>query len=764
MSINTTVTSTQNVYGHMYWSGVEVLAADQNVGVNLDQGPFTHSQSGASSDTCTFSTTHGASFVVVFITGYNSSGNNQFTCTVSGSSLGTFTLLVSGDHSGQDSIFGAGKFTGIFYAYSAGNLTNEVITATFAQNAFSLITVNSYSGVVASSPIGITVAPTWGTSLTTLAVAFNGVTQGSECLVAVSGNNGNVQAGIGTTRYGVYGNNVWSMGLTNPAGIGTTASNTTGSGGFVVGGSATEGVAYALGTVGQNYAIYLPAASLSFASLTIPSGNVPNGALLSMWNQFVHPDQNPAATAGSLQGSNWRAAFIPQFTYVSDSNWLLGLFVDIAIGVGSPGTYYCNSCVLEFTQATFPGYTLSDLKKWFWFAAQIIPSITDGLQINIWSQFTPSGTIYSNLNSYTLAHIRSDAIAAGMSSGNANSWTPDINCLRAAVGADGGGNSQMFISNVRLYNATSQPSAGALANYADSAAADTNAYADWPLNWAGQASGNGINTGVNLNDQSGNSRSLTLSGGATFFLGTTLPQFIQSLSQTTAGGSVVGGSATQTRGIVETTAGGSVVGGAATQVRGAIQKSAGGSVVGASTSQHRGTVQTSAGGSVVGGASTQRRSAVQTVAGGSIVGGTATSRRGAVQQTHGGSLVGGTATQTRGVTQHTLGGCLLGGLAAQHVRAVQTTQGGAIVGGAATQAINQSTGQHVAQTSVGGSICGGSAIQRRGIAQTTHGGEIAGGATVQAIHYYVPPPSVFPAIVLTSAVEDPVVLTSQVGE
>ena len=523
MSLNTYVKSTQTSCT-AYWSGVEVLAANQSVGVKLDQGPFAHNQNGGSVDTVTFSTTHGASYIVLFVSGFDSSGGAQLTCTVGSTTL-TFSLLVSGDHTGQNGAAGTARLSAIYGAYASGSLTNEVVTVTFNQNAQSGIDVCSFSGVVSSSPVGVTVVPTWGSSLTTLQVAFNTVTQGSVCLVGVASSSGAVTAGEGTNLYAHPYNNLWSMGLLNPAGIAVTAAATTGSGGCIAGGSATEGVAYALGTVGVNYSIYVPQSSggTTYLSRAIPGGDVPNGVLGAAWSRFVIPTASTIAVAMKLQGSNWQATLIPQLNYISLSNWLLATYVDIAIGSAAPNTYYLNDFNLQNNQATFPEFTLDNLKDWCWFAVQIIPSITNGLQINIYMQCTPSGVIRSSLTAYSLASIRADAITAGMPSAQANVWVPDVNCVNCFIGPYGAGGTQVDMCRCRLYNATAQPSSAQLVSMANNLAPDATAYADWPFYWAGQASGNGINTGVQVNDQSGNGRSLTLNGASQLFLGPPLP-------------------------------------------------------------------------------------------------------------------------------------------------------------------------------------------------------------------------------------------------
>ena len=513
MTINTTVTSTQNS-DTFYYSGVEILAANQSTGVLLDQGPFHHGNNGVTSDTLTFSTTHGASYILLMVCAAGSAP----TVTISSTTL-TFTLLVSGSHAGQNGSDGANRLTAIYGAYASGSLTNEIVTTTYNVSVLCGMTVASYSGVVSSSPVGVVVSPAFVASTTTTAVAFNSIQQGSMCAVAeLDMNNVTYAAGAGTSVY-FSSARYCQMALTNPAGIGVTAAATVGSGGMVVGGSASTVDAYVLGDVNTKYSILSKASGSGANYLSITPSGIANGVWAEAWCRYRdYTVFHSILSVANIYGSNWRAAVFPQIEYTSPTNWNFGIFVDLFMG---PALTYINNYGIMLTNTDHPNLSPANLADWFWTGVQIIPSASAGITINTYFKIGPLGTVSSISQPITLASLRSMAVTAGVSGGA--SYTPDVNCTSFSVGAQTSSTDACDLERARLRALASAPTADQIAQWSDPTwGPDVSAYGDWPLGKLGQASGTGINTGVDLTDHSGNSHPLIL-GSAQFFLGKSPP-------------------------------------------------------------------------------------------------------------------------------------------------------------------------------------------------------------------------------------------------
>lgn len=527
-TLNTFVCSTQNSCT-AYYSGVEILAASEDVGIGLSQGPFAHGQQNGSSDTLTFSTTNGQGLIILSVTAYASSGTDQLTANAGSTTL-TFSLAVSGDHSGQNGTNGAGKLTAIYYAYASGNLTNEQITVTFSRACYSSICVQPITGAKGSSPVGVAVSPTWGSSLTTLQVDFTGVTKASQCFVAVASNSGNVAAGQGSTKLTSYLNNLWTLSLAGAAGIAVAAADVTGTLGFVVGGAADSLDAYALGVPGSGYATSIHKAnggtSYAWAALT----GVTGGVSADIWAKQpvvnrAAGDTNTQTTVLVIEGANWRAQLIPQVTYTASDNWTLGIFCDIFLLDGSTQYFATNLGGVWFRSSDVSPLTLTELQDWFWHSIHVLPHATDGFAITVSAKSKNGAVRTGPTENKTTAELRTLVLAnSACPSGVANAWSPSTSITKIYLANAFASNDWASFYRGKLYAQASAPDASTLlARSNPSASADTSALGDWKFRWVGQSSGTGINDGVELTDQSGHDLTLALGASAQFFYGGELP-------------------------------------------------------------------------------------------------------------------------------------------------------------------------------------------------------------------------------------------------
>ena len=527
--MNTSVGFNSTYSGAVFYSGVEILAANVGVGVKKDQGPWSHSQYSGPTDSVTYSTTYGAVYVVLVVSG---SAGSSLTATVGSTTL-SFQLLVSGDHTGQDGGLGATRLSAIYGAYASGNLTNEVTTVTFNQTATDGIGVWTLSGVVSSNPVGITVSPAWQSAPTSLDASFAGVTTGSQCVLALAPGSTMpaFAAHPGSTALYTAGSQFVTLELTSPAGIAITAATVTGSGGFVVGGSAVVTDAYALGNNGLKYSALCKSDGSVTNYLSISPSGLSGGVLCSMWARYdcLGNIGGDPLDLFYLEGSNWRIRCLPQSSAwssgspISDS-WGFAAFVDLFIGngAGDTSTYFIVPCEVGVNKAILPYFKTENFLDFNWYGTAVIPTV-NGISFQSYMQESAEGVLMSSpVQTVSLATIRSTAIAAGMPSAQANAWVPDLNCSYMRIGS-AGSQPSFNVCRARLHANTVNKSAAVLSGIANNPYPDPTAYGDWALNWTGSATGTGVNTNLDLSDQSGNGHPLILNSGGRFFLGKPRP-------------------------------------------------------------------------------------------------------------------------------------------------------------------------------------------------------------------------------------------------
>jgi hypothetical protein len=232
--------------------------------------------------------------------------------------------------------------------------------------------------------------------------------------------------------------------------------------------------------------------------LTAPSG----GVLFTMWTKVNDP------------GSTWSAVPNMEVAAIFGDNWLVrGIVANSYGGYNGLRTaeYNANSMLfagdsgLDFWSGTYVGdYTYYDdyitpteYKDWVWVAWWVKVG-ADRIYLQQFLKFGRFGAVFAaGSDEVTFAEIRT-AIGDG-------TWTAtDAVALRV-------GNNQERAANItgaRVYTQTSAPSLASLEAIAALNAADSSAWADWPLTWS---------TSANLSDQSGNNRNLT--AGSTLYEG-----------------------------------------------------------------------------------------------------------------------------------------------------------------------------------------------------------------------------------------------------
>jgi hypothetical protein len=531
--MNTALGFTCSNINPLYWNGVEILAANQSVGVAYDEpgtSPVSNKINGATTDAVTLTTTHGATFVICLVQA-EGTGSGTSTVSVSSTSGLTWTLLVPGDHTGQNGSDGKCRVTAIFGAYTSGSLTSEVITATCNVSMNSCcVSAFTLSGVKSSSPVGIAISPAYQANVTSLTVTYTGVTQGSQCILLMENyqtasglvaNNGSKILYNTSSQY-------FAVTLKTPAGIGVAATTTTGSGGFVVGGSATTTPAYLLGAPGFKYGTLFKDDDVRSGGLsyTMANGVAANGVFGCGWMKLRGPLTNDVVRIFNLEGSNWQQTCFPQpgpgvSGNVLASNWNIVMFSDLQIAPGSPWTYITQQTVgLDYTD--YPQFKMENVADWWWYGVHVIPSVTAGITLKLFIQATPGGTIKSASSNMSLAAIRATAVTNGMASGTAATWVPDINCIKMTMGP---AHVQPFDAcRYRLYAMTTAPTDAQAKVIANNPYADPSAIGDWPLLWTGASSGTGVSTGLDVTNRG--SGGVLVANSGQFFCGQAAPAML----------------------------------------------------------------------------------------------------------------------------------------------------------------------------------------------------------------------------------------------
>jgi hypothetical protein len=149
------------------------------------------------------------------------------------------------------------------------------------------------------------------------------------------------------------------------------------------------------------------------------------------------------------------------------------------------------------------------VRGWVWIAWQVVVS-NGTFTLQQWLKFGATGTVFAaGTSAPTLAELRQNLIANGLSSSAANAWTPG-DATSFQVGSDDG-----YLFHARMQATAATPTLSQLESIASSTAPDPTAWGDYLFDWE--------NGAPNLTDQSGHGRDLQLAPGGVLHEGPIAP-------------------------------------------------------------------------------------------------------------------------------------------------------------------------------------------------------------------------------------------------
>lgn len=239
--------------------------------------------------------------------------------------------------------------------------------------------------------------------------------------------------------------------------------------------------------------------------------SAPNaGTLFSVWTKIPDPGSPPWSRGNMecyiLTGANWHLRAIAGNASANSSsdaryNANTMFFAD------GPETYVADYTYYD----SVGGNQEAPYLDWVWCAWQVVIGASD-ITMRQWLRFGTSGSAFAaGSDTVTFAAIRTILQSNGWSAGAAAAWTPG-QPTSFNVGSWAGGSN---LTRACVYALGTEPSLATLDAIAEHTSPDTNAWADYPLNWTGGA--------ANLSDVSGNGRNLTLLPGGTLYEGPTGP-------------------------------------------------------------------------------------------------------------------------------------------------------------------------------------------------------------------------------------------------
>jgi hypothetical protein len=241
------------------------------------------------------------------------------------------------------------------------------------------------------------------------------------------------------------------------------------------------------------------------------------GALITMWGRVPaytggYPHQRGNATLLEAQG---------------DDVAILGLICNGGADAANVGVQRYNNNVMVGSRTPRDGwagdYCMIDkydlripeenmLGGWNFYAVQYILQ-GSAVLIRQWSKAGRGAEILHVESNPTFAELRAFLVSQGWTSGDAALFTPD-DLVRLIIGAYPGDSANYVwydLTQIRVYAQSTDPTLAEIDAISLAYAPDTNAWADWKLEWTG---GSAV-----LTDRSGNGRTLLLNGSGTLYQG-----------------------------------------------------------------------------------------------------------------------------------------------------------------------------------------------------------------------------------------------------
>jgi hypothetical protein len=240
--------------------------------------------------------------------------------------------------------------------------------------------------------------------------------------------------------------------------------------------------------------------------------DAPSGTafFISGWSQVAYPGPAPYTLGNAdmflINSSNWYLESIVgnmsnnglgSITYNANTS----LFV-VPSGGDPSGDVYINDYTFFLNNET--GWLSEAMQTgWVWTAIQVIVGAS-AFTFRQWIKFGTSGFMLGPIESdVTYASIRATLVTSGWTTAEANAWSP-ANVANFQI-ADYGDPRVLSVYHIRVASTSTQPTNEVLDAMACTIAPDATAWGDWIIDF--KQSGT-----VDLTDQSGNGRTLILTG------------------------------------------------------------------------------------------------------------------------------------------------------------------------------------------------------------------------------------------------------------